>query len=95
MARNGGPLIDSYTGGTIANLLAVGLGVGAAIGLAYQAGTDVSERVLRQHRKTKREFERKDREEQKEKKKEERRNRRLEWWKAFNSRRYYDDREEY
>lgn len=95
MARNGGPLIDSDTGGAIATIVAVGLGLGAAIGLAYQAGTDVSTRILRQHRKDKREFERREREDLKEKKKEERRNRRLEWWRAFNSRRYYEDREEY
>lgn len=93
MARNGGPLIDPETSGSIATLLAIGLGVGAAIGLAYQAGTDVSERILRQQRKTKREFERKERIERQEKKKEERRNRRLEWWRIFCSR-GYTDREE-
>jgi hypothetical protein len=94
MSRSGGPLIDSETGGAIATVVAIGLGLGAAIGLAYQAGTDVSERILRQHRKDKREFERKERIEQKEKKKEERRNRRLEWWKTVFPERNYD-REDY
>ena len=96
MSRNGGPLIDPETSGSIATIVALGLGLGAAIGLAYQAGTDVSERILRQQRKTKREFERKERIEQKEKKKEEKHNRRLEWWKTFTSRRYTDrDGEEF
>lgn len=95
MSRNGGPLIDPETGNAIATVVAIGLGLGAAIGLAYQAGTDVSTRILRQHRRDKREFERRAKEDLIEKKKEERRNRRLEWWKAIHSRPYYDDRDDY
>jgi hypothetical protein len=81
----GGSLIDSETCGTIATVAAVGLGVAAVLGLAYQAGADVSERVLRQQRKDKREFKREVRKEQKEKKKEERRKERLEWWRIMRS----------
>lgn len=81
----GGPLIDSETGGAIATVVAIGLGLAAAVGLAYRAGTDVSERILRQERRDKREFKREVRKEQKEKKKEERRNRRLEWWRIMRS----------
>lgn len=88
MSRNGGPLIDSETGGMIATMAAIFIGAGAAIGLAYRAGADVSERVIREHRKAKREFERKERNELKEKKKEERRRRRLEWWETVTSGRY-------
>lgn len=79
----GGPLIDSDTGSAIATVVTIGLGLAAAVGLAYRAGTDVSERVLRQQRKDKREFERKVRKERKGKRKEERRKERLEWWKAM------------
>ena len=82
MLGNGRPLIDSETGSTIATAVAIGLGFSIVIGLAYQAGIGVSERILRQYRKDKREFERKEKIEQREKEKEERRIKRLEWWKT-------------
>lgn len=82
----GGPLIDSDTVGTVGTILVAGLLIGGAVAGVYQAGVDVSERILREKRKEERKFERKERKEQKEKKKEERRKERLEWWKTITNR---------
>lgn len=78
----GGRWLDSDLVSSVAPIVTVGLLIGGAVGLVYQAGVDVSEQNLKHYKKGKREAERKERREQKEKKKEERRKERLEWWKT-------------
>lgn len=84
MAGRGG-WFGSDSDGLIGTLIVGTLAIGTAIGLAYKAGTDVSERVLRQDRRAKREFEKKERRELKERKKEARRNRLFDWWESRHS----------
>lgn len=84
MAGRGG-WFDSESGSLIGIIIAGGLAIGTAVGLAYKAGTDVSERVLRQHRRDKREFDKTVRCERKEKKKEANRNRLFRWWEKRHS----------
>lgn len=88
--RGVGSWFDSDTGSLLMGLGLAALGIGTVVGVAYQAGTDVSERILRQQRKCERKFNKKEKVEQKERKKEERHRRRLEWWEAITSRRYKD-----
>lgn len=72
---------DPMVSGSLKSLLAI-LGIGGlAIALSYQAGTDVSSRILRRHDKDVRKFERKIRREQREEKKEKRRKEKFERWK--------------